>query len=124
MFIVMKYKIRLENLENGQEAMLEVPAHLCVETLSHKIKMALNLPYTDHAWHRFVARGITYVVNERVVTEPELLKEYGIRPGRYRSSERISIERIFTSIGSSIQYRQDKSWGMYVIRCTFLQRIL
>ncbi len=120
----MMYKIKLENLETDLFTMIEVPAKMRVEELSVKIKMVLALPYVDHAHHRFVARGITYVVNERVEFEPEFLREYDIRPGRYRSSERISIERIFTCTGSTILYYQDCPWGKYQIRCTFMQRIL
>lgn len=118
----MKYKILLENLETGEAAHVEVPAHHPVESLSPKIKIALDLPYTDRARHRFVARGITYVIEERVEFEPDFLREYDLQPGPYRSSERTSIRRIFTSLGSSILYTQDRNWGQYKVRCTFVQR--
>lgn len=118
----MMYKIKLENLETGATAYVEAPAHQCVETLSPKIKVALHLPYADHAWHRFVARGITYVVDEHEEFEPEFLWEYDLRPGPYRSSERISLRRIFTTLGSSILYTQDRSVGRFKVRCTLVQR--
>lgn len=124
MFINMNYLIKLENLENGQETTIMAPAHACVETLCHKIKMALHLPYVDHAWHRFVARGITYVVSEHMISEQEIIWENGRNPGCYRCSEKISIGRIFTTLGSSIKYYQDDSWWCkYNIRCTLLMRV-
>jgi hypothetical protein len=124
MFIVMKYLIKLENLKNGDEAIIQASAHSCVETLSPQIKMVLNLPYVDHACHRFVARGVNYVVKEHMISEQEIIWENDRNPGCYRCSEKISIERIFTTIGSSIKYYQD-TWyvGTYDIRCTLLKRV-
>lgn len=120
----MTYVIKLENLENGDEATIMAPARSCVETLCPKIKMALKLPYVDYACHRFVARGTTYVVEEHMISEQEIIWENDRNPGHYRCSERISIERIFTTLGSSIKYYQDGSWmGMYNIRCTLLKRV-
>ena len=120
----MKYLIKLENLKNGDEAIIQASARACVETLSPKIKMALNLPYVDHACHRFVARGVTYVVEEHMISEQEIIWENDRNPGRYRCSDRVSIERIFTTVGSSIKYYQDTDlFKDYDIRCTFLQRV-
>lgn len=120
----MKLLIKIENLKNGQETTIMVSAHACVETLCPKIKVALQLPYVDHACHRFVARGITYVVSEHMISEQEIIWENDRNPGRYRCSEKISIERVFTTIGSSIKYYQD-TWyvGTYDIRCTLLKRV-
>ena len=89
-----------------------------------QIKVALQLPYVDHACHRFVARGITYVVSEHMISEQEIIWENDRNPGRYRCSEKISIERVFTTLGSSIKYYQD-TWyvGTYDIRCTLLKRV-
>ena len=120
----MKYKIKLENLNTGEVAFIMARANEKAEVLCPKIKIALNLPYTDYGRHRFVARGCTYVIDERVMWEPEMLWEYDLRPGLYRSSERISVEKIFTTLGSSILYTQDGRWAKeQKIRCTFVQRI-
>ena len=111
----MIYKIKLENLNTGEVAFIKVRANE---------KVALHLPYTDYGRHRFVARGYTYVIEERLGWEQEILWEYDIKPGPYRSSERITVERIFTTTGSSILYTQDGSWAKeQKVRCTFVQRI-
>ncbi len=118
------YKIKLENLKTGEEAFIMARANEKAEVLCPKIKVALHLPYTDYGHHRFVARGVTYVIEERVEWEPEILWEYDLRPGPYRSSERITVERIFTTLDSSILYIQDGIWANeQKIRCTFVQRI-
>lgn len=119
----MRYTIKLENLETGREAFITVSARMSVENLSPKIKVALDLPYTDCGWHRFVARGTTYIMDEHIIAEQEILWECNIRPGHYRSSDRISVERIFTCLGSSILYIQDGSWDRDRVRCTFVERI-
>ena len=120
----MYYLIKLENLKTGDEATIMAPSHACVETLCPKIKIALRLPYVDHACHRFVARGVTYVVSEHMISEQEIIWENDRNPGCYRCSERISIAKIFTCIGSSIKYYHDTSWWCaYNIRCTLLKRV-
>lgn len=120
----MNYLIKLENLKNGQEATIMSPARACVESLCPKIKMALRLPYVDHACHRFVARGITYVVSEHMISEPEIIWENDRNPGCYRCSEKMSIGHIFTTLGSSIKYYQDGNWWCeHNIRCTLLKRV-
>ena len=119
----MKYVILLENRENGDQAIVEAGARGRLESLSPKIKVALRLPYTDYAWHRFVLRGITYVPDEHLICEPDMLWEYEINPGPYRSSEDISIERAFTSLGSAILYRQDDSSTTHTVWCTLLKRL-
>lgn len=120
----MQYVIRIENLKNGDEATIVASARSSVETLCPKIKMALKLPYVDHACHRFVARGFTYVVEEHMISESEIIWENDQKPGPYRCSEKISIERIFTCLGSTIKYYQDDSWwGRYNILCTLLKRV-
>lgn len=121
----MIYKIKLENLETGDIAYITARANEKAEVLSPKIKMALSLPYLDYGNHRFVSHGFTYVINEHVGWEQEILWEYDLRPGPYRSSERTTVQRIFTSLGSSILYTQDgRNWAKeYKVRCTFVQRI-
>ena len=120
----MKYKIKIENLKTGEWSYITARANEKAEVLSPKIKIALDLPYTDYGRHRFLARGYTYVIEERVMWEPEILWEYDLKPGPYRSSERISVERIFTTLGSSILYTQDGAWAKeQKVRCTLIQRI-
>ena len=122
--LIMIYKIQLENLNTGEVAFIKARANEKAEVLSAKIKVALHLPYTDYGRHRFVARGYTYVIEERLGWEQEILWEYDIKPGPYRSSERTTVERIFTTTGSSILYTQDGSWAKeQKVRCTFVQRI-
>ena len=120
----MIYKIQLENLKTGEMAYITARANEKAEVLCPKIKIALSLPFLDRGYHRFITHGVTYVIDEHVEWEPELRWEYDLKSGPYRSSERISVERIFTTIGSSILYTQD---GIFAheqkVRCTFVQRI-
>ena len=121
---MMIYKILLENLNTGEATFITARANEKAEVLCPKIKIALHLPFYDRGYHRFVARGITYVIDEHVEWEPEMLWEYDLRPGPYRSCERITVERIFTTLGSSILYTQDGSYAKeQKIRCTLVQRI-
>ncbi|GEM_PF-1509711 len=119
----MIYKIKLENLKTGEVAYITARANEKAEVLCPKIKIALSLPYLDHGYHRFISHGVTYVINEHVEWEPELRWEYDLKSGPYRSSERISVRNIFTTLGSSILYTQD---GFFAheqkVRCTFVQR--
>ena len=118
------YKIKLENLKNGDVTYITARANEKAEVLCPKIKIALSLPYTDRGWHRFISHGITYVIDEHQWLEPEFRAEYDLKSGPYRSSERISVERIFTSLGSSVLYTQDGTWANeQKIRCTFVERI-
>ena len=120
----MMYLLKLENLKNGQEAFITVSARASVESLSPRIKVALQLPYTDRGWHRFVARGTTYIMEELIIAEQEIMWENDNKPGHYRCSDHISVGRIFTCLGSSILYTQDGSWAKeQKVRCTFVQRI-
>jgi hypothetical protein len=122
--MMMIYKIKLENLNNGDVAYVTARANEKAEVLCPKIKIALDLPFCDTGHHRFISHGITYVIEERVMWEPEMLLEYELRPGPYRSSERITVQNIFTTLGSSILYTQDGLWAHeYKVRCTFVQRI-
>jgi hypothetical protein len=120
----MKYLIKLENLKTGEETFITARAREKAEVLCPKIKVALSLPYTDCGRHRFIARGITYVIEERLGWEQEILWEYDLKPGPYRCSEWTTVERIFTTPGSSILYKQDGHFANeQIIRCTFVRRI-
>lgn len=121
----MKYQILLSDRYNGREALIECPANMFLEELSAEIKVALQLPYYDKAWHRFLCRGHVYVIDERVLSEPESLWEAGLPYDEgYRSSERIRLNRIFTVLGSSITYLQDGRFvNDYKVRCTLVRRI-
>ena len=122
--MIMIYKIKLENLKNGEETFITARANEKAEVLCPKIKIALSLPFFDNGYHRFISHGITYVINEHVMWEPEILWEYELRPGPYRSSERITVRNIFTTLGSSILYTQDGCWANeQKVRCTLVQRI-
>lgn len=119
----MKYLIKLENLNTGEEAFITAHAKAKAEVLCPKIKIALQLPYYDRGWHRFISHGVTYVIEEHAWLEPEFRAEYDLKSGPYYSSERISVERIFTTLGSSILYTQDGSWAHeQKVRCTLMQR--
>lgn len=120
---MMYYKIKIENLKTGEEAYITARSNEKAENLCPKIKVALHLPYTDHGWHRFITHGVTYVIDEHAWWEPEFRMEYDLKSGPYRSSERISVERIFTTLGSSILYTQDGGFAHeQKVRCTLMQR--
>lgn len=120
----MKYQILLSDRFTGREALIECPANMLLEELSAKIKVALQLPYSDKGWHRFLCRGWVYVIDERVINEPEGLWEAGLPYDEgYRSSERIRLNRIFTTLGSTVTYLQDGRFrNDYKVRCTLVRR--
>lgn len=119
----MKFKILLENRKNGDEAVIEMPAHARLESISPKIKVALRLPYTDNACHRYILHGATYVPEEHIISEEEIVWEAGLKPGRYRCSDDISLSRAFTTLGSAFLYMQDEFfWGDNQVRCTLIGR--
>ncbi|MBR2155297.1 MAG: hypothetical protein IJ901_11915 [Bacteroidaceae bacterium] len=120
----MKFRILLENRKNGEEAVIEMPANASLESISSKIKVAFRLPYADYAWHRYILRGATYVPEEHIIAEEEIVWESGLRPGIYRCSDDIPLSRAFTTLGSAFLYMQDESfWGDYQVRCTLLERV-
>ena len=78
----MKYRIKLANKANGDEAEVIVPSHTPLEDLSVKIKLEMHLPYSDGGWHRFLVGGaadvftvlqsaVTYTQDERLVHHPQ-----------------------------------------------------
>lgn len=119
----MKYRLLLTNLADGEQREIIVPAHLPLEDLSVKAKVEFSLPLCDHAWHRFLFRGITCVPPCHLVAEPEIRYECNLRVGRYRSSEHTPLKWAFTSLGSSIVYQQDHSTCDLRVRFTLVERI-
>lgn len=120
----MKYRLLLTNTEDGREREIVVPAHLPLEDLSPKMKVEFQLPYCDYGWHRFLAQGTTYVIQEHLVAEPEIRHECHLYVGRYRCSERVRLAQVFTVLGSTVTYIQDESWCYkYRVRITLLERI-
>ena len=120
----MKYSLLLTNTSNGEERAIIVPAHLPLEDLSAKIKVEFQLPLCDEGWHRFLSRGTTYVIDEHLISEPEIQSECGLRAGHYSSSEHIRLSSMFTVLGSSVTYIQDKhGFNAYKIRITLQERI-
>lgn len=119
----MKYHLLLTNLADGEQREIIVPAHLPLEDLSVKAKVEFQLPLCDHAWHRFLARGITFVPKKHLVSEPEIRYECNLRVGRYRSSEHTPLKWAFTTLGSSIVYVQDHDWQTFRVRFTLFKRL-
>lgn len=118
----MKYRLLLTDMVNGGQSEIVVPAHLLLEDLSAKLKVELQLPLCDHGWHRFIARGATYVINEHLSCEEDMIFEAGLTPGRHRSSERERLWTVFTVLGSAVTYIQDGDRNIKA-RITLLQRI-
>lgn len=121
----MKFQILLSDRNSGREALIECPSNMVLEELSSKIKVEMQLPYTDYGNHRFLLWGKTYVINEHVMSEPEMIWEAtGHYDENYRSSERIRLRQCFTVLGSSITYCQDSRYGYndYKVRCTLIAR--
>lgn len=121
----MKYQILLSDRKNGREALIECPANMVLEELSVKIKIELQLPYTDYGYHRFLFRGNTYIIDDHLWSEPEYLWEVtGHYDFHYKCSERIRLNRCFTVLGSAITYMQDGTWyNEYKVRCTLVARV-
>lgn len=120
----MKYRLLLTNTADGEEREIIVPDHLPLEDLSPRLKVAFQLPLCDGGWHRFLARGTAYVIEEHLTAEPEIRSECNLYVGRYRSSERTRLRHVFTVLGSTVTYVQDgKGSDSYKVRTTLLERI-
>lgn len=121
----MIYEILLEDRNSGRTALIECPANMVLEELSVKIKVELQLPLCDYAWHRFLFKGFVYVVDEHVMTEPMITYDC---TGRnefiyYWSSEEYRLEDVYTTIGSAITYQQDgRCKREHRVRCTLVRR--
>ncbi len=118
----MHYKILLRDMETHVTATLVANSSSRVESLSARIKVALQLPYTDYGCHRFIARGRAYVIDDRLVSEPEIRFECELYVGRYGSSEMTRLHHVFTTFGSAIMYEQDLPIGFRRVRCTLIER--
>lgn len=120
----MKYRLLLTNTAGGKEREILVSDHLPLEDLSPLIKIEFQLPYSDNGWHRFLACGAAYVIEEHLVSEPEIRYECNLYVGRYRCSERTRLKDVFAVLGSAVTYSQDDSGcNSYKIRITLLERI-
>lgn len=125
----MKYQILLSDCKSGREALIECQSDIVLEELSTKIKVEMQLPYTDNGYHRFLLRGKTYVIEEHLISEPEMRWEAtGFYDDFYRSSENIRLDQCFTVIGSAITYFQDEQDGCgghntYKVRCVLVARV-
>lgn len=120
----MKYRLLLTNRHTGDEAEVVVPARMPLEELVVKIKLELGLPLTDWACHRFLSRGVVYVPQEHLISEPEIIFENGLYAGYYDCSDKVRLNRVFTVLGSAITYFQDTDWANnYKVRCTLLERL-
>jgi hypothetical protein len=122
----MKYRLLLTNTADGDEREITVPAHLPVEDLSPKIKVEFQLPYCDYGWHRFISHGTTYIIKEHFIAEQEILFECDLDYGPYEYSEETTLYDVFTVLGSSILYLQDRTISdatNHMIRITLMERI-
>lgn len=120
------YQILLSDRKSGREALIECQSDMFLEELSAKIKLELQLPYTDNGYHRFLLRGKIYVIDEHLISEPEMRWEAtGFYDYDYRSSEHIRLNRCFTVVGSTITYLQDDgAWNnVYKVRCVLMARV-
>lgn len=139
----MRYLIKLEDRENGREALIECSENMLLQELIIKIKVELHLPYTDYGAHCFRARGYYYVpddidgraLEELVGEEPnyffywDIWRSHKRIPSRKfrRSTERVRLKYAFTVKGSSIDYSQmsPNAWSPKVwsfVRCTLIDR--
>ena len=122
----MKYQILLEDRNNGRTALIECPANMLLEELSVKIKLEMQLPLCDYAWHRFLFKGMIYVVEEHCFSEPWRTYECTERDEfcYFVSSEEVKLKHVYTTLGSAITYHQDGSKkGEHRVRCTLVKRI-
>ena len=122
----MMYQILLSDRKSGREALIECQSDMFLEELSAKIKLELQLPYTDNGYHRFLLRGKIYVIDEHLMSEPEMRWEAtGFYDYDYRSSEHIRLNKCFTVVGSTITYLQDDgAWNnVYKVRCVLMARV-
>ncbi|MCQ2342026.1 MAG: hypothetical protein MJZ75_00835 [Paludibacteraceae bacterium] len=119
----MQYRLLLTNTDTKENTEIFVPADMVLEELSAHIKVALNLPYVDYAWHRFQASGIAYMTSDRSEIDEEVRGEYELPTLDYASSEHTALNQVFTTLESSIVYLQEDSFKTYKVRCTLLERI-
>lgn len=119
----MQYLLLLTNIKTKEENEITVSADLPLEELSAHIKVALNLPYTDNAWHHFQAFGITYMSRDIWYIDEEIRGECELPTLEYQNSEDITLSQIFTTLESSIMYHQEDSYTIHKVRCTLLERI-
>ena len=119
----MQYLLLLTNIKTKEENEITVSADLPLEELSAHIKVALNLPYTDNAWHQFQAFGITYMSRDIWYIDEEIRGECELPTLEYQNSEDITLSQIFTTLESSIMYHQEDSYTIHKVRCTLLERI-
>ena len=116
----MQYRILLTNTWSREWTEIEIPSHATLEDLSVQIKLALQLPYNDHEWHRFQTNGITYMPERVICADDEVRGECELPALYYRSSENVRLSQVFTTLNSAISYRQD--WVHFTVRCTLLER--
>lgn len=119
----MEYRLLLTNVADGEEREIIVPANKPLEELSVTLKIELGLPFCDYGCHRFLFHGTCYVMNEHLISEPEMRFENNLYVGRYRSSDRARLNKVFTVLGSVITYLQDGEFGQEKVRITLLERI-
>ena len=124
MFIVMDYRLLLTNTADGEQRKIIVPDRLFLEDLSPKLKVQFQLPLCDYGWHRFLAHGTAYVIEEYLVAEPEILFECFLYVGKYSCSERVRLRQVFTVLGSTVTYIQEENgFNKHKIRVTLLERL-
>lgn len=127
----MKYLIKLEDRFSGREAFIECHAGMLLEELSIKIKVELQLPYSDYGAHCFRGRGYYYVTDdidirslEGLVGDWDESHERVRMPNRRfrRSTERVRLKYAFTVKGSVLSYSQITDKGCDRVRCTLIDR--
>lgn len=115
----MIYKFQLRNAKTGETAEIEAPSHWVLESLSPKIKVAMRLPYNDYERHRFHCNGRVYMTNCEIALSDEYWHSGWPCGWRRGYSESTKIHNIFTTLGSSVNYRQ----GSERIHCTLIERM-
>lgn len=128
----MKYLIKLEDRFSGREAFIECHAGMLLEELSIKIKVELQLPYSDFGVHCFRGRGYYYVTDdidirslEGLVGDWDEASHERVRmPNRRfrRSTERVRLKYAFTVKGSVLSYSQITTEHFNRVRCTLIDR--
>ena len=108
-----------------------MPAHMLLSDFADEVRKAMDLPYDEHVYTRqTMACGKIFMRGEAIADYVDALWEGSDDPtdldkrsdkyheSTYAPEESVTVQDLFTVIGSAITYRQ----GFQRIRCTLLDR--
>lgn len=123
----MKYLIKLEDRLTGRTALVECSEKMVLEDLSVKIKVELQLPYTDYSGHCFLSHGLVYVPDDiewgDLVTLVAGPNSRLPKSKFFRRCETNLLKYVFTVKGSVVEYKQATDYRTLRVRCTLVKKV-